>query len=257
VIRSLANLLPLFGLLAALAPGQSGTQQRRLASPVSISGVILDPNGHAAADVEVHAGRTTSEIVRTDQHGHFSIRTEVPFIVFRKPGFESKRIRSVNRIEKLSVTLLPAKRQLPACLAKTDYAGLPRGAFCFPKVEGVLIGNAHSNGDSMFRDFFLYRNRQARLRHDCCGYVSSDGLPILGNVWDSVEYQETVYAVARLVILDARGKTNSGARWHFLGRAGEYAAYEGYDRLEPQEAVLLDKVIDGVCIQTIHRPAAE
>ncbi len=102
----------------------------------------------------------------------------------------------------------------------------------------------------MTRDFWPYRNREVRLRHDCCGYVSSDGLPLLGNVWDSVEYKETVYAVAGLVILDARGKTNSGRSWRSLGRAGEYAAYRGYD-------ALLDKVIDGVCIQIMHRPGAE
>jgi hypothetical protein len=238
------------GLLAALAVGQSDTHQRRLESPVSMSGAIQDPSGHAVVDVEIRAGRSASEIVRADQDGRFTIRTDAPFIVFRKPGFESQRIRSVNTIEEMSVTLSPASRQLPVCLASTECTGLPDGAFCFPKVQGIWVGNSFSGGDSMSRDFWSYRNREVNLRHDCCGYVSSDGLPVLGNIWDSVEYQETIYAVAGLVILDARGKTSSGRSWRFLGRAGEYASYRSYD-------ALLDEVIDGVCIQIMHPPGAE
>jgi hypothetical protein len=237
-------------LLAALAAGQSDTHARRLASAVSMSGAVIDRSGRALVGVDIHAGRFSSEVVRADREGRFTIRTDAPFIVFRKPGFESQRIRSVNTIAQMPVTLSPASRQLPVCLASTECAGLPHGAFCFPKTQGVWVSNPFSGGDGVTRDFWPYRNREVYLRHDCCGYVSSDGLPLLGKVWDSVEYQETIYAVAGLVILDARGKTSSGRSWRFLGRAGEYASYRSYD-------ALLDKVIDGVCIQIVHRRAAE
>src|SRR6266478_1348904 len=98
----------LMGLLAALAAEQSDTHQRRLGSPVSMFGVVLDRSRRALVGVEIYAGRFSSEIVRADREGRFTIRTDGPFIVFRKPGFESQRILSVNTIEQMSVTLSPA-----------------------------------------------------------------------------------------------------------------------------------------------------
>src|SRR5438128_6616058 len=144
-------------LLAALAWGQSGTPLKRLASPVSISGVILDPSGHTVSDVEIYEGRADHsgagpsgvaqwakarwEIVRGDQKGRFSIRTDAPFIVFRKPGFESRRVKCINSPNKTVITLVPATRRLPVCSTNTDCAGLPRSAFCFPKVAGVSVSS--------------------------------------------------------------------------------------------------------------------
>jgi len=101
--------------------------------------------------------------------------------------------------------------------------------------------------------FPLFRNKDATLTHDCCGWVTTDGLPALSYVWQSVLYKETVYEVSRLVILDAKGTSSSGRMWHFLGRDGEYAGYNDYRSLESKDAALLDKVLDGVCIRSLTR----
>ncbi len=102
----------------------------------------------------------------------------------------------------------------------------------------------------MSRDFFSSRNREARLTHDCCGW-SSDGFPDLRYVWQSVAYNETVYEVAGQMVLDAKGTSSAGRIWHFLGTAGEYAGYDGYYGLEANDAALLDKVLDSVCVRNL------
>jgi len=94
----------------------------------------------------------------------------------------------------------------------------------------------------------LVRNRKAGFTHDCCGY-SSEGLPSIGCVWQSVEYRETVYEVGGLEILDVRGRSSSGNMWHFLDRLGEYAGYLDSRAFKANDAALLDKVLDGVCIR--------
>jgi hypothetical protein len=246
--------------IAAMATGQPVTPLKRLAVPVSMSGVILDSSGHAVADVEIYEGRAARsgvaqwgkarwEIVRGEQEGRFSIRTDAPFIVFRKAGFESQRVRCINRPDKTVITLVPASRRLPVRPANSDCAGLPRSAFCFPNVAGIRVGNPYSTGDSTARDFSSFRNKDATLKHDCCGWVTTDGLPALSYMWQSVLYKETVYEVGGLLILDAKGMSSSGKMWHFLGRDGEYAGYNDYRGLDPKDAALLDKLVDGVCIR--------
>ena len=248
----------------AVASGQPVTPLKRLAAPVSMSGVILDSSGHAVADVEIYEGKAARsgvaqwgkarwKIVRGDHKGRFSIRTDAPFIVFRKPGFESQRVQCINRPEKTVIALVAASHRLPVCSANSACADLPRGAFCFPKVAGIRVGNSYSTGDSTARDFSLLRNKDATLTHDCCGWVTTDGLPALSYVWQSVLYKETVYEVSGLVILDAKGTSTSGEMWHFFGRDGEYAGYNDYSRLDPKEAALLDQVLDGVCVRNRAR----
>jgi hypothetical protein len=243
-----------------VAFGQPVPSPKRMAQSVSMSGVIVDPNGRALADVEVYSGRATRwetapqgkaryEILRTGREGRFSLRTDAPFIVFRKAGFESQRVRCVKSVDKVVIKLVPASRPLLACPVNADCASLPRSSFCFPRVAGVSVGRPYSNTDSMSRDFSPHRNRHERLTHDCCGYVSSDGFPLLGDVWESTEYRETVYSVNGVEILDARGISSSGRIWRFLGMAGEYAAYNGYYALDPKDAALLDRTLDGVCIR--------
>jgi len=254
----------IIAFFVAVASGQPVIPLKRLATPVSMSGVILDSSGHAVADVEIYESRAARsgvarwgkarwEIVRGDQKGRFSIRTDAPCVVFRKPGFESLRVRCIQQTKQTVITLVRASRLLPVCSANSECAGLPRSSFCFPKVAGIHAGDPYSTGDSTARDFSSIRNKDATLTHDCCGWVTTDGLPALGDVWQSVSYRETVYEVGGLVILDARGTSSSGSVWHFLGRDGEFAGYQGYSGLDAKDASLLDAVLDGVCIRNRAR----
>ena len=239
--------------IATLASGQAD-HPKPLPTPVPISGVIVDTSGRPASGVEIYGnlkaghGKAGWQIKTSDREGAFKIRVIAPVIVFRKSGFQSQRLRSVNSPKKIVVTMMPASRNLPVCAQSSECIGVPSSAFCFPRVPGIRVGGL-SGGDSVTRDFFPICNPQSVLRHDCCGYVSSEGLPLWMDVWGSVEYKETVYSVAGVEILDVRGRSSSGRIWRFLGRAGEYAAYDGYHGLKTEEAALLDKVLDGVCIR--------
>jgi hypothetical protein len=218
---------------------------RRLPHPIELSGTVVDSSGSPLAQVEIgdlgHAARYES--ISTDERGRFRVATDAPFLVFRKAGYESSRIRSVAQ-PGIVITLQRAHRQLTRCATENQCSSLPGSAFCFPKITDVRTSSAYSNTDSTSRDFVLVNRAGVAVFHDCCGWYVSDGRPTRTDVWNSTEYRETVVAVGAFVIIDAQGKDPDGKRWRHLGRSGEYAAYRGIDL---QGTQILDRLIDGVC----------
>jgi len=74
----------------------------------------------------------------------------------------------------------------------------------------------------------------------------SFGLPVTSEVWQSTEYQETVFGTDPFITIDARGRTADGKLWRSLSEFGESASYRDANEAD---AHLLDRVLDGVCIR--------
>jgi hypothetical protein len=225
-----------------------------LAEEVSISGVVVNSAGDSIgrAFIEHVAILDRSGVWReghnvrqvgyaTDDLGRFSIRTRAPFLVFMKPGYRSRRIR-IDQSGDLKVALEPASPKFSFCpeTTKCDSAGF----FCFPQIEGIKATPVGLDVDYLVRSFFIDRPGSGPGIFHGHGPMWGDGRPI-NKVWNSIEYDESVFDSPYPYLVDARGKTPDGKLWRYLGTVGESAEYSVVD---PADASKLDQVLDGMCV---------
>ena len=107
-----------------------------------------------------------------------------------------------------------------------------------------MIAGCHHRGDEK-----RAQNRKMALRQiqHAAGPMWGAGLPRDEDVWSSVEYSETDYRdLEGFLIIDSRGKNADGEYWRVLGRTFETASYR---KLAKDEAAVLDKVLNGVCLR--------
>src|SRR5262245_30836714 len=225
---------------------------RMLPSPVTLSGVVKDDSGAPISEVSIdHAG---SGIAKTDAQGRFEISTRAPAVVFRKSGFQSRYLH----VEKdqsfgLSIRLDGPAPQAPECgrqsrCSSLDYFG---SAFCLPKLPGIKISSQTNDIDYRMRLFWIDASTgKVGVRHGA-GPMWGAGLPFDEDVWNATEYKETAYRDRDgFLIVDARGRSPDGKQWRDLGHFFESAAYRGVSQ---QEAIILDRLLDGVCVQPRRR----
>jgi len=74
--------------------------------------------------------------------------------------------------------------------------------------------------------------------------------PRTQEIWDSVEFSETRRETRGYLVLDARGKTSDGKLWRWIGQSGESVFYFGQ---EQKDAMLFDRVLDGLCTLVANR----
>jgi hypothetical protein len=172
----------------------------------------------------------------TDESGRFSTSTRAPAFVVRKYGYESHFVRA-EKANAFEIVLKPtaSKPMMRRCPADTDCREFV-GSLCFLTMDGVNVSKVQRDHDYVAKLYFI---------------------PGDTNVWNSVEYQETIFyeqstlalpdddARLHLIIRDERGATPEGKRWRYLGRFEESASYS--DRTEAETQVL-DRVLDSVCL---------
>jgi hypothetical protein len=216
-----------------------------------ISGLVTDSLGHPIAGASVeHTNSTDKELV-TDATGHFELSTRAPALVIRKIGYDSAFVRNKNA-QSVHITLQPSQGVLAACSSKSlcktiDGFG---SIFCFSKINGVKVSEQGNDIDYGMRIFSIRaKNGRKFVRHGS-GPMWSFGIPENEDVWDSIDYSEKTYRAGRAVVVDAKGKTSAGKLWRYIGRLGESASYDDVDQ---DSAVLLDRVLDGLCIREDKR----
>lgn len=99
------------------------------------------------------------------------------------------------------------------------------------------------------RNYYLSTEPQRGILHGS-GLAWSLGTPSDRDVWRSVKYEEVVYDVEGLTIIDARGQLPNGNRWRILGRFGESASYSD---MGETIAKILDQFLDGACLKSTPR----
>jgi hypothetical protein len=236
------------GLLccSALLIGQRLTWYERqilLPEPHTVSGRVLDEASQPIPGAHIdHSDVKEQEQLFTDELGRFHVETRASALVVRKHGFDGQLIR-INNPAPIRIALHRGT-PLPAC--KSACVGLKNGSgsFCFPPVAGVKISDQGSMGDSTMREFMVPTGDGPREVLFGTGPGWSLGIPFTGDVWESVEYSEKDYIHGESDVIDARGKTSDGKLWRFVGTFGESASY--YE-VNPSDAALPDKFLDGVC----------
>ena len=251
---SVTKYLPLvlFAVSALSLPAQRLTWYERqilLPDPHTFSGRVTDESGQPIAGAHVdHSDVKEQEELFTDELGRFHVETRATALVIRKHGFDGQRIET-NTTGPLRVVLHRATA-LPAC--KSVCVGLKNGSgsFCFPPVTGVRVSEQGRMGDSTMREFMVPTGDGPREVLFGTGPSWTLGIPFTGDVWESVEYSEKDYVNGESDVIDARGKTSDGKVWRFVGTFGESASYYEVD---PSDAALPDRFLDGVCAPAASR----
>ncbi len=219
-----------------------------LPSPIHLTGIVTDIDGKPLVDAWVDHTGIARQWVRTNAEGRFEIQTRAPAIVFRKNGFNSRYYR-VERDAAVEIQLESDSGSLHACATSANCLSLKwfLSTFCLPKVRGVKATTQGNDIDYVEREFVIKTPGGTKgIRHGA-GPNWGLGIPSDDEVWSSVEYHETNYRdLDGDQVVDARGKASNGEYWRFLARSSESATYYN---LSADEAELLDKVLDGVCLR--------
>ena len=212
---------------------------------VHITGFVVDLSGNPVQGAAiVHAGRTMPV---TDAEGRFEVDTSAPAFVVRKSGFRSEFVRTNGaNVPRITIQQLKETLTFPTC-SGGSLIGIKgwQSRFRFAKVRGVIAGPLGRDADYGQR-FYSIETRQGRksIWHGS-GPSWGAGLPSDEFVWQSLKYDETVYAGGNEGILDARGEFANGNRWRSLGKFGETAVYSDVDEAT---ARILDRFLDRACL---------
>jgi hypothetical protein len=212
-----------------------------------IAGVVVDPEGKPIVKASIDHSNERQEH-QTDSEGKFELYTVAPTLVVRKAGFRSEMVRTQETAE-IRVTLQRRAevQQLPACSGTGSYSGIDGWgtSFYFPKTSVINDSGQGQDSEYATRSYYIetFRGRKG-IRHGA-GPMWGFG-PLNHDVWSSVKYEETMFDVGGLTIIDARGQLANGNRWRTLSKFGESASY--YD-MDEATAKILDQFLDSVCLK--------
>jgi hypothetical protein len=234
--------------IGAIGWSQDGPAKLLLPHPVVIRGMVVDAAGHPIPDVGIdYLALTGHSAAGADSSGHFECEAKGPSVVFRKGGWKSLLVRVSSMSGEGSVVLERAVKPepLPVC-SKRSHCVTAGGIFCLPKVRGVDTGDLGHGIDAFERQFTissLFRPWRTMIHGSGSSWGGPE--PREREVWDSIEFSESQREVQGLLALDARGKTSDGKLWRWIGQSGESVFYFGQ---EQKDAMLFDRVLDGLCV---------
>jgi hypothetical protein len=120
--------------LAQDSGAQSGPRGL-LASPLVVSGIVVDSTGQPIKDVRIeHLTVGMDSVPKTTSQGLFRVETRAPAIVFRKSGYVSRFMRT-EQSQQLRIVLETAipEKELPSCSGHDKYVSLGQGIFAVPR----------------------------------------------------------------------------------------------------------------------------
>jgi hypothetical protein len=237
--------------ILVLASAQAETVQNLLLPDARhIGGLVVDVEGKPIAEAQIdHSNRRG--LHRTDSDGKFEMDTRAPALVVRKVGFRSELVRTQTGAE-VTVVLrkLSQGRTLPICSNSRHYEGIDgwtTSSLRFPRISGVKVSRQGHDVDYGIRSYYVETEQGRKgIRHGS-GLMWSSGTPLDEDVWRSVKYEEDMFDVEGVTIIDARGQMANGDHWRSLGKVFESASYRDVDE---ETAKILDKVLDGACLKS-------
>ena len=157
----------------------------------------------------------------------------------------------------MTIALAPAPRA-KACGRFSDCASLQYvfSTFCLPRIPGVHVSAQRNDIDYGQRVFAAKTPSGTVVIQHAAGPMWGSGLPFDEDIWSASEYSENAWVDSDgFSLIDARGKSADGTCWRVLGHAFETASYRN---VPEQDTVLLDRVLDGACVNPRpRRPAAK
>lgn len=254
-ILSLSGLLLLISTAALpqrnLSPRETDLM---LPSTVQVSGTVFDHRGEPVPHAAIfHLAAASAS---TDEAGHFSFSTRVPSFVIRELGFDGYFLRS-SEAHDVRVVLKPSSGNFSRCTGNDQRERLEgwNTIFRFPRIDGVKAEKQINDVDYGSRFYLVESSSKVQRRgilHGA-GVTWSTGAPSDEDVWSSVEYSERTFLWSDCRFVDARGTTKEGRYWRYIGYFGESAMYWDVDE---KTKALLDRELDGVCIQSSHSNSA-
>lgn len=219
-----------------------------LPQAVHIAGRVVDEGGNPIAGAGVdHVSIDALRSYETDKEGKFELDTMAPAFVVRKAGHRSAFVRT-RPLADLRITLQILDRIFPVCPATGEYLAIDQygPSFQFPKTTDLKVKRGGCDIDYNTRIYYLHTGQGEKDIVHGAGPLWSFGPPVNQHVWASVKYEEVVYDVGGLAIIDARGEMPDGSRWRSLGKFGETATYEGMDEAT---AKILDQFLGSACLK--------
>jgi Carboxypeptidase regulatory-like domain len=211
-----------------------------------VVGVVVDSQNAPITGASLaHTG--LENFARTDDQGRFAVETQGPFLVVRKEGFQSTRVKLTFE-EPVRVVLERAGKPFPACTRRSLCDSLPGESFCFPRVQGVSASNLQRDIDYVVRVFSVNSGTGRQAVQHGAGQFWSRG-PDDKDVWDAQEYRENVFPFLDFEVRDARGRTSDGKNWRSLYIFQGVSEEASYRDADADSARLLDRVLDGVCLR--------
>ena len=251
-----AQHLALLLLVPIVAYAQTSSETL-LPEERTITFIVADAEGRPIEQAFIEPSETYLFEAVTDVAGRFTTTTRIPAFVVRKYGYESKLVRAESATEFEIVLRRPAaKPTIKPCPAETDCRPFV-GYFCFQTMDHVTPSRKIQDHDYAARYYALTGTFGESVILHGSGSNWSPGVPPGNLLYRSIEYEETVlYRKLRAspvvdnsgiseMVWDTRGKTREGKRWRHLGALGESASYND---LTEEDARLLDRVLDSVCL---------
>lgn len=233
-------------MLLAASIGAQTQPNPLLAEAIHVNGSVVDEDGLPVAGVRIDHSDYALTKLKTDPQGKFAFDTKAPNLVIRKAGFRSVLLQTKNA-KNVRITLhsVPTA-SFPICSDKAKFDSLTgwESTFSFPKITGVKLGDETHSIDAGERTYSVRTKYGPKGIMHGGGPSWSDGLPNELDVWQSIQFEETIFNGG---ILDARGQSGNGNRWRYLGRMGESASYWNVDEVT---AEILDQVLDGACVKS-------
>lgn len=219
-----------------------------------LSGTVVDENGHPVAEAEIaHAGQKLGEAytavsLETDDVGRFSVKIYSPAIVIRKAGYKSIWLRAENGDGiKVQLESLAKSGQSFAACAGPPLADAQKGGMRFKLPESKELKSSTGSDVDYSEQFFRLKGVRGKnvLVH---GWrpTWSFGIPLDNDVWESTVYEERVFNMDPVSLLDARGALANGKRWRVVATFGETL---GYHNVDQKAATAFDAILDRTCFE--------
>jgi hypothetical protein len=193
-----------------------------------LQNVRIDHTGKVSVAVVATSLSTkpSPDEIRTDAQGRFQVVTDVPAVVVRTPGYESRRLLITGDAQ-VQVTLQRIQSTSRCTLPETP-------VFKAKKADDI---------DYTATRFYVKTRKGPQGIISGRGPLYSLGAPSDKDVWTSVEYAEIMYESG---IVDASGHFSDGKYWRQRSIFGAGSQYFGQTR---EVAEQLDCVMDRVPLE--------
>ena len=215
-----------------------------------IAGMVFDPEGKPVVEARIDHSGDSRKNHQTDSKGRFELDTRAPIFIVRKAGFRSELVRTQNATEvRVTLQKLSKGRAFPICSSTGRYEGIEGwgASLQFSRVSGVKASRQSRDIDYGARSYYTETKQGPKGIMHGSGPLWSWGVPLDGDVWRSVAYEESAFDAGGMMIIDARGKMANGNQWRYLGKFGESASYSEVDETT---ARVLDQFLDGACLKS-------
>lgn len=217
--------------------------------PVVVRGVVVDEAGRPVADAS--DDEYGPQFLKTGADGRFRVSTNAPLFIVRKRGFRSAVVRVADVRDEVRVVLqlLPDDGRFPVCTGAAARPGVSIPALRLSGNAGVRKTVPFGGDDTSGESIFVKGSKSTITRIG--GPMWGPGKMKDTEVWNATNVEDATYWAGRrndgFPVHVSRWTDADGRVNRIIGHFGEQISYR---KVSPDEARLLDPVMDRVCMGT-------